>query len=344
MLFYILFICIVLSLFFLSRVFPDGSRRYYFFELVGLFVIIFIGIFRFDVGWDYINYYNYIDKIEVNQIIRLEPLSQIFCIIAILFDNPPLLFVLFGLPTYLIFFHSFKKYSVNFQLSVLIFLAFFYLESFTSVRQILALSISFWGFKYILKQSLFKYVLVVGFAALFHVSALAALFIYPVYRFLSLRMLVFIIPILFLAKEILLRVLYVLDIYSYYIDKLDEYTGGGIVRYIQIALFVSLLLLAYLKRIDDYENKLIAIIGIALLFPFILGPALGIRLGMYFLVYFCLLIPSILRKYSVQYRLFYAICFSGYFLAMIYIGSNNAFKSLYIPYQLIFNVENIQFR
>ena len=225
MLFYILFICIVLSLFFLSRVFPEGSRRYYFFELVGLFVIIFIGIFRFDVGWDYINYYNYIDKIEVNQIIRLEPLSQIFCIIAILFDNPPLLFVLFGLPTYLIFFHSFKKYSVNFQLSVLIFLAFFYLESFTSVRQILALSISFWGFKYILKQSLFKYVLVVGFAALFHVSALAALFIYPVYRFLSLRMLVFIIPILFLAKEILLRVLYVLDIYSYYIDKLDEYTG-----------------------------------------------------------------------------------------------------------------------
>ena len=64
MLFYILFICIVLSLFFLSRVFPDGSRRYYFFELVGLFVIIFIGIFRFDVGWDYINYYNYIDKSE----------------------------------------------------------------------------------------------------------------------------------------------------------------------------------------------------------------------------------------------------------------------------------------
>ena len=110
MLFYILFICIVLSLFFLSRVFPDGSRRYYFFELVGLFVINFSGIFRFDVGWDYINYYNYIDKIEVNQIIRLEPLSQIFCIIAILFDNPPLLFVLFGLPTYLIFFHSFKKY------------------------------------------------------------------------------------------------------------------------------------------------------------------------------------------------------------------------------------------
>ena len=150
MLFYILFICIVLSLFFLSRVFPDGSRRYYFFELVGLFVIIFIGIFRFDVGWDYINYYNYIDKIEVNQIIRLEPLSQIFCIIAILFDNPPLLFVLFGLPTYLIFFHSFKKYSVNFQLSVLIFLAFFYLESFTSVRQILALRMTFWGFKYIL--------------------------------------------------------------------------------------------------------------------------------------------------------------------------------------------------
>ena len=194
------------------------------------------------------------------------------------------------------------------------------------------------------KRQLFKYVLVVGFAALFHVSALAALFIYPVYRFLSLRMLVFIIPILFLAKEILLRVLYVLDIYSYYIDKLDEYTGGGIVRYIQIALFVSLLLLAYLKRIDEYENKLFAIIGIALLFPFILGPALGIRLGMYFLVYFCLLIPSILRKYSVQYRLFYAICFSGYFLAMIYIGSNNAFKSLYIPYQLIFNVENIQFR
>ena len=109
MLFYILFICIVLSLFFLSRVFPDGSRRYYFFELVGLFVIIFIGIFRFDVGWDYINYYNYIDKIEVNQIIRLEPLSQIFCIIAILFDNPPLLFYYLDYQLILYFFIHLKN-------------------------------------------------------------------------------------------------------------------------------------------------------------------------------------------------------------------------------------------
>lgn len=342
--FYILFIFIVLTFFFLSRFFPVDSRKASFLEIIGLFIIVFIGIFRFDVGWDYVNYYDSIDKVQVNQIIRLEPLSQVFCVIAILFDSPPLLFVLFGLPTYLIFFHSLKKKSVNFQFSILVFLAFFYLESFTSVRQVLALSITFWGFKYVLKQSFFKYALVVSLAALFHASALAALFIYPVYRFLNLRMIVFIIPTLFLAKEILFRILYTLGIYTYYIDKLEDYTGGGIVRYVQIALFLSLLLLSYLRSIDESENKLFTIIGIALLFPFILGPSLGSRLGMYFLIYLCLLVPYVLQKYSIQYRLFYAICFLGYFLAMVYIGSNNAFKSLYVPYQLIFKVENIQFR
>lgn len=344
MLFYVLFICAIIAFFALSRAYSIGNIEGRIWEGVALFVIIFVGIFRFDVGWDYVNYYNYIDRVEIVQILRLEPFSQLLCVIAIIFNSPPLLFVLFGLPTYLIIFYSLRRFSVNFQFSILVFLAFFYLESFTSIRQLLALSISFWGFKYILEKSFFKYALIILFAALFHASALIALFIYPIYYFLNIRMLLFLIPVLFIAKEIMLKVLYTLGIYSYYIDKLEEYTGGGLVRYIQIALFGSLLLLDYFKKIDQQDNKFFTIIGVVLLFPFMLGPSLGNRLGMYFLIYLCLLVPIVLNKYSVKYRICYAICFVFYFLTMIYIGSNNAFKSLYVPYQFVFNVENIQFR
>lgn len=342
--FYFAFIVIVLFLLFLSKAFRVSVKKRNPFEWLALFIIVFIAIFRFDVGWDYVNYYNYIDNVEILQILRLEPLSQIFCYIAILFESPPLLFVLFGLPTYLILFYTLKRYSVGFVLSLLVYLAFFYLESLTSIRQTLALSITFWGFRYILKRSFIKYMLVVALSAMFHMSAVAAILIYPVYYLLNLRSLAIMIPVLFLLKEVVFRMLSSYGPYAYYLDKLEDFTGGGIVRYVQIALYFSLLILGLVKKIDRSQNKLFTLIGIALLFPFIFGPALGTRLGMYFLIYQCILIPSILSKYSLPYKVIYASCFSLYFLVMIYIGSKNEFKSLYIPYQFIFNIENPQFR
>ena len=342
--FYVVFICSILFFFFLSFHERKKYKNGVFFERIALFIIVFISIFRFDVGWDYVNYYNYIYNVEILQILGLEPFSQLLCYVALYFNSPPLLFILFGLPTYLILFQALRRFSVDFRISILVYLAFFYLESFTSMRQTLALSITFWGFRYVLTRSFAKYFFVIVLAALFHMSALVALVIYPIYFLLNVKWLILVIPVIFLVKEVLFQFLSMYGRYAYYLDKLEEYTGGGIARYVQIFLFLSLLVLGRAKSISFSENRMFSIIGLALFFPFIFGPALGTRIGMYFLIFLCLLVPCILKKYSIHYKILYTFCFVGYFLTMIYVGSNNAFKSLYTPYQFIFNIESPQFR
>ena len=114
MIFYILFILILLSLFLIDylnrkQILPLPVNC----EKLAVLVVIFVGIFRFDVGWDYVNYYNYINLEEWGHIIRLEPLSIVLCVIAIYFNSPPLLFVLFGLPTYYLFFQNIKEKFKN---------------------------------------------------------------------------------------------------------------------------------------------------------------------------------------------------------------------------------------
>ncbi len=344
MIFYILFILILLSLFLIDylnrkQILPLPVNC----EKLAVLVVIFVGIFRFDVGWDYVNYYNYINLEEWGHIIRLEPLSIVLCVIAIYFNSPPLLFVLFGLPTYYLFFRTLKKNSKIFALSFFVYLAFFYLETFTSIRQTLALSIVFAGYKYILKRKFISYVICVVIAFFFHYSALVAIAIYPIYHKFNFKLLSVFILGIFIFKQLMFAIVERYTSYGYYLDKLEDYTGGGIVRYIMILFFIVLLLLGYKKGIIQ-QLPFYKIVFTSLILPFILGPALGARLGIYFSIYLCLLCAQVFSYYHAGMKLLLVFGCCCYFLLMIYIGSQNDFKSLYIPYQFIFDVNNIQFR
>lgn len=344
MTFYILFLAVILFVFFLAAYCKKKKLKLFVeFDKLAVGILIFVGIFRFDVGWDYVNYYDYIDKIQIDRIIRLEPLSQLLCYISIYLESPPVLFVFFGLPTYLLLFRTLKSFSEIFILSFFVYVAFYYLESFTSVRQALAISITFSGFTYIANRKILKYLCCVVFASLFHYSALVALIIYPIYHRVSFKTVCLFIPFLFLFKALFLELVLNYTNYGYYIDKLEEFTGGGIVKYVVILCFLLLCVLGFLKGVLK-KNPFYKIVFISLFLPFLLGPALGARLGSYFSIYLCLLVPNVLKYYNdkVKFGVIVFCCF--YFMLMISIASVNSFKSLYTPYQFIFNVENIQFR
>jgi hypothetical protein len=209
------------------------------------------------------------------------------------------------------------------------------------MRQALAMSMAFFGYKYIVEKKYIKYIIILIIASLFHISVLVAIIIYPLYHYIKLWMVLLTMPLILIFKNFILNSFFSYNTaYIYYLDKLENFTGGSLVKLVFIGIYISLFIIVLIRRrkLSDVEKRLFVIIAPMVIFPFILGSQLGLRVSSYFYVYLSLLIPMVLQK-SIQYsKSIYALGFVLYFLAMIYIGSKNEEKSLYTPYQTIFEI------
>lgn len=310
-------------------------------ESVVFFVIAIISLLRYDVGWDYVAYHTIVEDSDVISIERYEPLSKLLFNISIKFKSPQLVFFLYGIPTYYLIYKSIKKYSISPRFSIILYFSFFYLESFGLLRQALAVAICFWGFQYIYKKKLFKYICTIAFAFLFHYSAIIALFIYPLYGRVKYHHTIWTIFLLYIAKEIGFAMLASIGLYTYYLDVLDTYEGGALIRYFFIFLYISLYLFKT-RKITEQEHFLLYIIGVATFFPFLLGGHLGIRLSSYFFIYFIILIPKIIKKTRI--KCFYVLIAILFFILTLLWTTYDPIKSQYIPYQFFFEPNRANFR
>jgi hypothetical protein len=345
MLFYFLFIFLISTLFFADKI-KKGSQYSGFFHFIVVIIILTVAIIRFDVGWDYAGYYSSIQNPSHYNNTRYEPLSRLFVNIALYFDSPPLLFVLYGIPTYLLVYLSFRKYSANIGLSMIIYIGLFYLISFSVIRQALAMAICFFSYKYLQRKLFLKYSLCILLATLFHYSAIISLFIYYIYHYNSkLKSVFLLICFTLLSRELLFYIIEKYTIFGGYIDILFVLQGGSLTRIFYILLFISLPLLTKYKNYSEEEKSLLSVIFYGLAIPFILGSAMGERLIGYFILYFCFIIPSLLYSLKFIKTVIYYMIFNVYFLLTIYISSNiPGQKSPYTPYQTIFNNEQRIFK
>jgi hypothetical protein len=345
MLFYFLFILFVFIFLFTDKI-KNISQYSEFFHSIAVVTIIIVAIIRFDVGWDYKEYYSSINNPDAYNLVRYEPLSRLFTNIALYFNNPPLLFVLYGIPTYLLAYLSFRKYSKNTGLSMIIYIGLFYLISFSTIRQALAMAICLFSYRYLQGKSFFKYSLCILLAVLFHYSAIVAIFIYLIYHYVSsLKNVVLLICITFVSKEILFYIIEKYTVFGRYIDVLFTMKGGSLSRIFYILLFISIPLLTKYKNYSKAEKSLLSVICYGLTIPFLFGSALGERLIAYFLLYFCFIIPSLLHSLKFIKTFIYCLIFNVYFLLIIYISSNiSGQKSAYTPYRTIFSNEQHIFK
>jgi hypothetical protein len=345
MLFYFSFILFVSIFLFIGKI-KNVSHYNGFFQSIAVFSIVIVAIIRFDVGWDYKGYYSSIINPHIYNLDRYEPLSRLFTNIALYFNSPPLLFVLYGIPTYLLVYFSFIKYSKNVGLSMIIYIGLFYLISFSIIRQALAIAICLFSYRYLQGKSFFKYSLCVLFAVLFHYSAIVLLFIYYIYHYVSqLKNVILLICITFIGRELLFYIIEKYTPFEDYIDILFEMKGGSVTRFFYVLLFVSIPLLTKYKNYSKEEKSLLSVICFGISTPFIFGSALGERIGAYFLLYFCFIIPSLLQYLKPSKTLVYYLIFNVYFLLTIYISSNMSWqKSAYTPYQTIFSNEQRIFK
>ena len=339
MFFYLILITCVLI--FSGVLFRRGSKSGYVFVSLLLTVIACI---RFDVGWDYPSYYRALDETFLPILMHFEPLSLVICMPSLMTGNPFLFFIISGLIIYPLAFYAFKKNSVFPALSLVIYVGLFYLISCSIVRQAIAVSICLYAYKYVVRRSFSKYLLCIVIAVLFHYSSAVALVIYPVYHWLKIKHVILGLIAAVVLRNALFAILATYGLYDDYLSNLNDIEGGAMTRYFYMLVFFSFFFLIKYKGYTPEEKKMFSIILIGLFSPYLLGSAMGERIGYYFLIYYCYLIPLLLQNRKVYKRVLYAFISTAYFLAMIFITSNiDGQKSAYTPYQTIFT-SNIVFK
>lgn len=304
-------------------------------------LLIIIAVLRFNVGFDFKNYYNLIViKYLENEVRRFELIPRVLLNFAYKRNSPVLFFITCGIPIYIFIFKAIKDNSVSRYESFLIYICVFFLESLGTVRQWLAMAILFYSFKYLRTKKKLPYILCCIIAFYCHKSSIiASIFVYLIYNYGEVKLYY---PLcfgtIFFGKKILLLLgnLGVFGSYIYYLRVFDtmKNTGGEKTKF--FFLLIWFFCYCFHKRIPNnrYIKKLLRVCAFGLIFPFILGGHLGARLGEYFYIYLILLIPEILEgNYFIrQYRKIFMVLFYLYFIFFLYINHKNSGNS-YIPYR-----------
>lgn len=308
-------------------------------------LLAIVAIVRFDVGWDYPNYYNIIDNVLVAGLSQWEPLSLGLALLAIYTNNTFLFFILSGCIIYPLAFYAFKKNSVMPSLSLIIYVGLFYLISCSIIRQAIAVSICLYAYKYIKAKSFFRYFLLVVLATLFHYSAFISLVIYPIYHHGKFKLVLALSIVMVFLRTFLFMILESYGLYADYLSRLNDISGGAITRLFYILLFLSFFIIIKYRKYTTEEKRFLSIILVGLFCPFLFGSGMGERIGYYFIIYYCYLIPILLEGKKRYKRGIYVSIFSLYFLLMIFYTSHiPGQKAAYTPYRTIFNITHVQFR
>jgi hypothetical protein len=308
------------------------------------FIIIFVAIFRYQVGYDYITYYDMIYDANSELVnILFAPLSAAFAHIAIYFKSPQLIFILFGIPIYILLFSTFKKYSSNYALSIITYMAFGFYGSLSVIRQALAIAICVYGFRIVVDRQFIKYLFCIILACLFHPSAFVSIIIYFMYRMRFLHIISCIICAVIL-KHFIFNILITHGIYDNYLTDNHGLEGGAITRVIQLLIIISCLITWFITKKEKEHSKInncliyILLTGIAANFMF--DSHIGGRIAGYFSIYLCLLVPNITSQCTGTLRRQLTICyyttFIGYYFAYLCMPMIKNVSSSYIPYKFVF--------
>lgn len=140
---------------------------------------------RYFTNWDALRYITYenLEKYINNSIMEKGYLISVW-ILSHIFPNPQFLFIITGILFSIAVCKFIYVNSDDPQLSFIMFICLgLYSFMVQGLRQAIAMSICLFAFEYCKKRKLFKFILVVLFASLFHHSAIVFLIVYLIYGF-----------------------------------------------------------------------------------------------------------------------------------------------------------------
>lgn len=319
-------------------------------RLVAYFILIFVSAFRYNVGYDYRQYWLIFlaNTSPVNIFTGYLKGTQNFGIttklifdIAIILKKPEVIYLIFSVFTLLLFFDSLERESEEKYESLIIFICLFYLNTFSTMRQSAACALVFWGFKFVRKKKIVPYIIVIALACTIHSIALVALPIYFIFNYLDFKKSAIITLILILGGKVILPRLLSTSYFSHYqsyIDGTIGNNGGSKITYIYIAIIIVVIIfsLFYTDR-DDLVWKYLSIIIIGVAFPFIVGTQNGGRVSEFYYEYLMLVIPMLFNRIlwkNMFSRMMALVPFDLYYIVFLIVDYTN--ESGYTPFQFIF--------
>lgn len=320
--------------------FKRNKFLHVFFFLVIFIPLIYLYGMRYNIGVDWHNYIDFYKMIlkgksfdfrnsnfEIGYI-----LINICASIFFHFENGIMFFV--GILIFLLLYLNIKVYHLCIDpiLAIYIFLCVYFGFACNGLRQLLAVLIVLYGYNYLLRQDIKKYVVTIILAGLIHKSAIFCLlfcFLYELAKkrmlFYKIIMLISAFAIVFLKKPILL-LLKKISIYGSYWD----YGGSGIVRGLAFLCYViPIIILIELFIEKKIEEKFRFFVF--LMYMQIPIQSLGIfnnvmeRMALYCSIVQIILIPAIVKKskYSQIIKIACYAWYSFYFCIMeLVLGGN----------------------
>lgn len=328
-------------------------------------IFLFMG-FRYDVGWDFRWYFPLAQRTDLRvysifstigdigifenlkfQYLRLEIFNKILYQVTWFF-NQPQLFFLFS--SFIIIFlikkglDNKKIYSVYPWLFFLG-LPMFMLPFFSIIRQAMAVSLIFYGYKYITSGNLKKFLVTVFLASLFHGSAIFSLPLFFLGKIKVKRKSMF---IFFLSSFISLegiKIILNLGIFSKYRAYITDGVGaGGKIIYFLVILIGIFILIIYNKLIKKTDVFLInaVMIGVYLYISLLPLGDIGPRMALYYYIFLIYLINDILKifKYKRLVKYTFSVIMLIMLVASLLGDKKNPIRSQYTPYKMNFFEHN----
>ena len=289
-----------------ERLLPPKYKK--FMPIFVICVITFFGLFRYEIGTDYDWYIVLFDTVKIDD---LYPEPTFLLLVGFLHQfrfSYQMLFIAYELPIMLILWSSIRYYTKDTEIQILIIALYYCLQYFFSlngIRQGLSMVLIFWGYRYCLERSLWKYLLVVAFAASMHYSAVVAVILYFVptrvfswYKYAIVFILTFLIFKLNIVLSVLSTIFGILQVdgrYLNYLSDVDSVNMTGLYMFVQFGLF-SIARIAIMELKPKYKG-LLNIWFLGILGHFLFAFSLPItRLTKYFEYFIILIMP-----YTIQY-------------------------------------------
>lgn len=295
-------------------------------NLISLSMFLLLAL-RENVGWDYSNYTLHYQK----EILPFEPVSALLTQFSYLFNDPKYFFAIFAFFTiFIIRKVAIMNNSVVFLMMYIV-LPGFFIESFTLVRQTLALSLVIYGISLYNKNNNYFWILLI-IACFTHYSAIPFSVIFMFFSLLKNKKLIAIfgisIPFIFLSIATIRA-----EMMAYF-PVLIWYDGTQQYGFSQLYLFAFIFVITSMKMYKLNSTIFwIILIGLFLTLAVISIDGVFIRLGYYFFIPFLFhRWNKILFTKNIN-TFFWIIIFIPLFLYGLKLKTLDNFENSMLPYK-----------
>lgn len=340
---YIIFYLVVfLGLYLAKNLKTNGIVIYW---LTYFFIFLFSAL-RFDVGYDYVYYWQLLNKTlpyYEPSLNRLEFLNIELIKLSQKIQFPQFFFIISSAIILFPIGYIIRKLSRDYLISTLLFISIplFFLNSLSIVRQFMAIAIVLYAVKFLFENKNLTFLIWVFIASLFHLSGILGVILLLIFK-TKMRYITMVLLYIFgfFSSQLLYQlVVWVFPSYQKYLDQKIGIGGDKLLILFQICGFLFLVIYPFISqskvsRLKFYlSNFFIGLLIWASLADF--GHA-GFRGGLIFMVFFIFLIPELIACFKQRVSLKCVTVGLSFliFISGLFIGSRNSTKDPNLPYRV----------